>query len=290
MTGFKSVHPLVLFFFYGCVFSISLACSHPAVLLTSFFCSLFYDIFLRRKKALKFFFFFLFPLMILITALNVLFSHRGVTALFELKSGNFLTLESLVYGFAFSLRAVCAMLWLDCFNETTNEEMFVYLFARISPRLSLLLSMVLRFVPLLRSESEKIRQARLSLGFASKSEKLSKRFKNSLRESSILITRALENAAFTSDSMTARGYGTGRRTFYNPYKFSKRDGVLLALFASFVCLFLFAKSTLYAVYIPVITISKPNFLGIVTIVFFFAICLCGFAVDIGEEHLWRKSK
>jgi energy-coupling factor transport system permease protein len=52
----------------------------------------------------------------------------------------------------------------------------------------------------------------------------------------ILLTWSLEEAVQTADSMKARGYGSGKKTSYIPYRMEKRDwGWLMTL----LCLFFF---------------------------------------------------
>ncbi|MGN1418583.1 MAG: energy-coupling factor transporter transmembrane component T [Acutalibacteraceae bacterium] len=290
MTGFKDVHPIPSFIFFAVVFTVSLVCSHPVILLTSLLCALLYDIKLRGKKAAKYFFLFLLPMMILITGINGLFSHYGVTVLFVMKSGNNFTLEAVVYGLVFAVKAASVMLWLDCFNEILTGEKFIYLFGRISPRTALVLSMVLRFIPLLRDEGREIETARKGIGVDAQNGRLFKRLKNASGSLSILITRAMENAAFTSDSMAARGYGLHGRTSFNRFIFSKRDGVLTSLSAAFIVVFAFAYKKLSAVYNPAIDISKPDlFAGFVCLIFA-VFCLEGMIIDFREESLWKKSK
>ncbi|MGN0468843.1 MAG: energy-coupling factor transporter transmembrane component T [Acutalibacteraceae bacterium] len=290
MTGFKDVHPITSFIFFAVVFTVSLVCSHPIILFTSLFCALSYDIKLRGKKTIKYFFFFLLPMMILITGINGLFSHYGVTVLFVMKSGNNFTLEAVIYGLVFAVKAASVMLWLDCFNEIVTGEKFIYLFGRISPRAALILSMVLRFIPLLRTEGKEIETARKGIGVDAENGKLLKRLKNASGSLSILITRAIENAAFTSDSMAARGYGLHGRTSFNRFVFSKRDGVLTSLSIVFVVIFSCSFKKLSAVYNPAIDISKPDiFTGFLCLIFA-VFCLEGMIIDFREESLWKKSE
>ena len=52
--------------------------------------------------------------------------------------------------------------------------------------------------------------------------------------------RQLEGSVETAGSMSARGYGVGRRTTYRPYRLTRRDIVLLTVQVTLVVMILFA--------------------------------------------------
>lgn len=87
------------------------------------------------------------PLMLLTAVLNPLFNHRGLTILCWLPGGNPLTLEAIAYGIAAAGMLAAAISWFYCLNRVFTTDKFVWLFGRIIPFLSLLVSMTLRFVP-----------------------------------------------------------------------------------------------------------------------------------------------
>ena len=78
---------------------------------------------------------------------NPAFNHEGATILTYLPSGNPLTMESMFYGVAAAVMLASVVLWFSSYNEVMTSDKFVYLFGRIIPALSLVLSMALRFIP-----------------------------------------------------------------------------------------------------------------------------------------------
>ncbi len=288
--GFKALHPVSAFLFFVFSFLVTLCFSHPLIIVTSLLCALIYDIKLHGKKSAKSFFLFILPLIILITAFNFFISHYGVTTLYEFQSGNRLTLESLVYGLVFGLKASAVFLWLNCFNEIITADKFIFLFGRFSPRTALVISMILRFIPLLRSQSKEIETSRKGLGIDSKTGKLFERLSNSIHSISILITWILESAIDTSDSMSARGYGLKGRTSYNKYIFTFSDGLFSASAILIpACLFLF-RHNFYAVYNPVIEITPPSVFGFIVFAVFLIYSILPFVYDLWEERLWSTSR
>ena len=83
----------------------------------------------------------------------------------------------------------------------------MYLFGRVIPALSLVLSMTLRFVPLFRRQLEVVRQAQFCIGRDASCGSVWQRVRRAVTIFSIMVTWALENAIETADSMKSRGYG-----------------------------------------------------------------------------------
>ena len=92
------------------------------------------------------------PLLLMAAIVNPAFNHEGGTLLTYLPSGNPLTLESIVYGLAAATMLIAVIIWFSCYTEVMTSDKFVYLFGRIIPALSLVLSMTLRFVPKFKAQ------------------------------------------------------------------------------------------------------------------------------------------
>ncbi|MGN1230932.1 MAG: energy-coupling factor transporter transmembrane component T, partial [Anaerotignum sp.] len=143
--AFSGYHPLVNFLFFILVLGGTMVFMHPVSLCISLAGALRYSIYLNgwRRGSLLYL-----PMIVLATAiLNPAFNHEGVTILTYLPSGNPLTLESIAYGIAAGGMLAAVILWFSCYTEVMTSDKFIYLFGRIIPALSLLLSMTLRFVP-----------------------------------------------------------------------------------------------------------------------------------------------
>lgn len=288
--GFKGLHPVTSFTFFLFTFLLSIFSTSPYLLFLCFLCALLYDIKLRKKAALSYFFKFILPFILLITTFNGIFNHYGVTVLFVMKNGNSFTLEAIAYGLVSAIRLAAVLLWLDCFNEIVTSEKIIFLFSRFSPRTALTLSMVLRFIPLIRNQSKEIIKAEKGIGNGLNAVSLKGKLKTVTRRLSILVSWTLEKGIDTSFSMKARGYGLKKRTFYNDYMFLLKDGLfLLSVLFSAVISVLF-KERLIASYNPVISI--PPFDGITALicVLFLFVLLSPAIYDLKEEKLWSTSK
>lgn len=224
---FSSYYPLINMLYFVQVIVYSMLFQHPVCLCISFLCAYSYAVSLNGKKQIRFGLTFMLPMLILAALFNPAFSHRGVTILAYLPSGNPLTLESIVYGFAAALMMITVISWFSCYNAVMTSDKFVYLFGRIIPALSLVISMALRFVPRFQAQIKVIANAQRCIGRDVSRGGVLKRAKHGIKILSIMVTWALENAIETADSMKGRGYGLPGRTAFSIFRFDKRDRTAL---------------------------------------------------------------
>ena len=221
--SFSSYHPLVNFLFFAEVLGFSMFLLHPLCLGISLVCAVGYDIYLNGRKAVGFCIKGILPMMVITALLNPLFSHEGRTILTYLPSGNPLTLESILYGLAAAGMLAAVVLWFACFNAVITSDKFVYLFGRVIPALSLVLSMALRFVPRFMAQLKVVTRAQKCIGKDPSQGSLFHRIRCAGSILSVMLTWALENGIDTADSMKSRGYGLPGRTAFSVYRFDKRD-------------------------------------------------------------------
>lgn len=156
---------------------------------------------------------------------NPLVSHKGVTVLFVLNA-NPVTLEALLYGAAAGMMLLAVLYWFRGFTRVMTSEKLLHLFGGLSPRLALILSMALRYVPLFARQAAQVAQSQQAMG-KYREDTLIDRFRGGLRVFSVMVTWTLENGIITADSMTARGYGMGRRSRYTIFRWRRGDVLLL---------------------------------------------------------------
>ena len=274
--------------YFVVVIAFAMFFTHPACLVISFVCAFAYSIYLNGKKALKFNLVYMLPMLIITALLNPAFNHQGGTILTYLPSGNPLTLESIVYGVVAALMLITVISWFSCFNKVMTSDKFVYLFGRVIPALSLILSMSLRLVPRFQAQIKIISNAQKCVGRDVSNGSLLQRMKHGIKILSIMVTWALENAIETADSMKSRGYGLPGRTAFSIYRFQKRD--FYALIYIFVCgVYIFVGSLtggLYFRYFPTIkgVLTEPYTFTL--IIAYFALCIMPVIINIQEDRKW----
>ena len=291
MNEFAKYHPLINFIYFTAVIVFSMIFVHPICLVTSLLCSVMYSIILNGKKALKFIEMLL-PLMLISALINPAFNHEGVTVIAYLPSGNPLTLESILYGIVAASMVATVICWFSCFNKIMTSDKFIYLFGRIIPSLSLILSMTFRFVPKFKEQVQEVSNAQKSMGRDTSEGSGVARVKTSIRILSAVITWSLENAIDTSDSMKSRGYGLTGRTAYSNYVFDKRDVTALIYLAVTITYFLIGTllGKINYRYFPSMRGTDMSFYSTSIFISYIMICIMPIIIEIWEELKWRKLK
>lgn len=288
--AFSRCHPAVNFFFFAGSIGCAMFLTHPVFLGISLLAGAIYHGYLRKKGASKGGILWLFPTALLVALINPLFSHQGATILTYFKNGNPLTLESIVYGGIMGTLFASVILWFGCYNAVMTSDKFLALFGRVIPKLSLVLSMALRFVPKFRAQLNRITEGQRCIGRDQKSGNLLQRAKNGLRILSILITWALESGIETADSMRSRGYGLKGRSSFQLYRLDTRDRVLLGIMGglSVVAAAGFFLGAGKVRYYPSFAVKDVGAFGIVTIFAYAAFLLVPLGLDLWEDLQWRR--
>lgn len=292
MNEFKTYHPIVNFVYFLFVIGFSCVFMHPICLGTSFVCGFVYSVMLKGKKAVKTNLIYMIPMLLFAALINPAFNHEGITVIKYLPSGNPLTLESVVYGLAAAVMIVSVICWFSCYNEVMTSDKFVYLFGRIIPSLSLILSMTLRFVPKFSAQLKTVINAQRCMGRDISNGSVIQRAKHGLGILSIMTTWALENAIETADSMKSRGYGHPGRTAFSIFTFDKRDkkALLCIIILGIYTLVGNLMGKMYFRYFPSIKTNEFSLFGLSVFVAYFALCMCPIVIESWEARKWKAIK
>ena len=290
--SFSSYHPIVNFVYFALVLLFSMFFMHPVGLVISFVSSFIWSTYLGGKKAIKFNLLYMIPTLIVTALVNPAFNHEGITILSYLPSGNPLTLESITYGIAAATMLVTVICWFSCYNAIMTSDKFVYLFGRIIPALSLIFSMVLRFVPKFKAQIKIVSNSQKCLGRDVSNGSVFNRAKHGMHILSIMITWALENAIETADSMKSRGYGLPERTAFSIYKFDSRDKIAMWTIGGIGSFILLSglSGQLYWRYFPSMKGVNFSIWSVIVFVAYFCLCITPYVIDILEDRKWKLTK
>lgn len=289
MHEFKTFHPIVNFLYF--VFVIAFGCffMHPVCLCISLLCGFIYSVLLKGKKAIKTNLMYMLPTIVAMALMNPAFNHEGITILAYLPSGNPLTLEAVLYGLAAATMIVSIICWFSCYNEIMTSDKFIYLFGKILPSLSLIISMTLRFVPKFTAQLKVVKNAQKCMGRDVSTGSIAARVKHGLHILSVMTTWALENAIETADSMKARGYGLPGRTTFSVFTFDKRDRNTV-LYILIFGLYTFVGATLGGMsfqYFPMIRGNAISLFEISVFTSYLLLCCCPVLIEIREVRKWK---
>lgn len=290
--AFTGYHPIVIFIYFTLVIVCSMFLMHPICLLISLVCGFVYSVKLSGKKALKFNLLFLIPALLVSALMNPAFNHEGVTVLAYLPGGSPLTLESVAYGAAAAAMLVSVISWFSCYNVIMTSDKFICLFGRIIPSLSLILSMVLRFVPKFKAQIKVVSNARRCVGRDVSNGSVLQRARNGLAILSIMVTWSLENAIETADSMKSRGYGRRGRTAFSIFTFGSRDKKAMSAICAaglYTIIGAFCGG-LYYRYFPSMKGTDVTPYSVSVFAAYFILCIIPMMLELWEDKKWKATK
>lgn len=265
---------------------------NPVCLGISLTCGFTYSVMLKGKKAIKTNLIYMLPIIIITALINPLFNHEGMTIISYFSNGNPLTLESVIYGICAAVMIVSVICHFSCYTEIMTSDKFIYLFGRIIPSMSLIISMTLRFVPKFTKQFKVVCNAQKCMGRDISKGNIIKRAKNGLKIISIMTTWSLENAIETSDSMKSRGYGIPGRTAYSIFTFDKRDkkALICILLLSSYILFGYISGAMSSGFFPVF--KNPGFSAFDISVYlsYFILCMSPVIIELWEARRWNASR
>ncbi len=286
MRFFSEYNPIAVAIYYLAVVVIIMFCMNPILIFLSLLgaITLFTMQSVGSSKASHFAFFVLF----LITAIiNPLVSHNGVTVLLVMNNSP-ITLEAVLYGICAASMIIASIYWFRSFTIVMTDDKLLYVFGKLSPKLSLVLSMGLRYVPLFAAHAKKTRDAQKALGVYNEDNIIDKT-KSSVRVFSVMVTWALENGIITADSMSARGYGVTKRTHFSIFKFKKSDLILLvsSLLLFGLTLVSIGAGALDFEFYPSIKMAKTSALSIIGYLSYALLAFLPTFIDAKENIKWQ---
>ena len=224
--AFSGFHPLVNFIFFVAALGLTMFIQQPVYLLISLISGCAYLLYLQGKKGFLRQVGYLVPILVMMAIMNPMFNHEGVTILWYLPNDNPITLEAICFGLASAVMMGASIVWFNCCNTVFTSDKIIYLFGRVIPALSLMISMTLRFVPRFKNFLQSVLRTQQAMH---KPENTKEKLQQALAAFSATVSWAMEQSIVCADSMKSRGYGGLGRTAFSIYIFEKRDGIAIAL-------------------------------------------------------------
>lgn len=284
MKAFEDYHPFVIFIYFILVTLIAMFSMNPLIIILSLSGGI--ALCILRGRSGKGFYMFIIGIFMISALINPVFYHNGATVLFVVND-NPVTLEAVLYG-VFAAAALCALVcWFKTFSQMMTADRLLCVLG-IFPKLALLVSMSLRFVPLFTEQFGRVNRTQKSLGLY-KEDNLPDNIRGGARVFSVMCTWALENGIITADSMSARGYGCCRRTSYSIHTFRKSDGIMLAavLALSSVVLTALGTGALDFSYYPLFGELPGSAFTILSYAAYAALALLPSAIEAEESFKWK---
>lgn len=287
---FSTFHPIVNFGYFAAILIFSMVFMHPVFQCIALVSAVVYSIMLKGRGAVRFNLLYMLPLLLLTAVMNPAFNHEGVTILFYLRSGNPITLESILFGVAAACMFVTIIIWFSCYNAVMTSDKFIYIFGKIWPALSLIFSMALRFVPRYMTQIRIISNAQKCIGRDVTQGNMWRRARNGIAIVSIMTTWALENAIETADSMKSRGYGLPNRSSFSIFRFDSRDMTVSAAMLGCIGIVLIGaamgENTIR--FFPSVKMIELTPFSMVVYSSYLMLCLMPAIINMVEEIKWKR--
>lgn len=313
----ERLHPIVNFIYFAIVLGCSMVWMHPVCLVITFAAAFCYTGKLFGLQNARGGLLGMAGIMLVAAIMNPAFSHQGVTRLCYLPSGNALTLESICYGVTAAVMLGATLMWFRCVSEILTADKIVYLFGRPFPVVSMVLAMVLGFLPKMQRKLREIRYAqdiRETYRAAAMPENSTSIDGNSSERTehtatnrkgrmdkihhirlgveniSLLITWALQDAVDMAESMRGRGYGLPGRTAYTTFRFTKWDRTILFII---LLAFIYLVTGAYAggldwEYYPMLGGTGFGVYTISLYIVYGVLCFLPIAMELMEEKRYHK--
>ena len=286
--GFERCHPAVNLVYFAAVVAAMITFQHPVFLAVSFLCAFAYSIKRGGWKALMFNLCLL-PLIAAFALYYSSYTHFGMTVLQQNFVGNNMTLESLVYGIVLGISVAGGCIWFSCVYSVFTTDKVVYLFGKVSPRLSLFLAILLRMVPRIKKEAKRINMAQQGIGRGINQGSFFARLHNGIRIFSMLITWTIDSLTIASESMRSRGSSLRGRKAFSIYRFDNRDRAYVI--GMFLCLTLTMMAALLGqtdmVYDPKIIWTNVS---PILCTGYAVLCLMPLMLEIWTEYRFQKAR
>ena len=284
---FENYHPAALFLYFLSVLMAAMFITNPVIQCMALLGACLFCVMLHRDRGLLSDVGLYVSLFLLVSVSNPIFSHNGMTPLFFINN-NPVTLEAVVYGVFIAVMLVSVLLWCRAYSTVMTTDKFIYLFGRIIPKLSLTLSMTLRFIPMLRRRMRQVSDAQRAAGLYASGSYID-RVRGAMSVFSAIVSWSMENAIETSMSMKSRGYGLEGRTNYAPFRFYPADGVLLGVTVSLLAVTLAGVGTGQTAfnYYPSISSINDSYFALTVYVAFGALCLMPFLIELFGRIKWK---
>lgn len=289
--GFERCHPAVNLVYFATVIAGTIGFHHPVFLAISFLSACAYSIWRNRGKAVVFNLCML-PLAAAFAVYYSSYHHFGITVLQQNLIGNNMTMESQVYGFVLGISAAGICIWMSCVYSVFSSDKMVYLFGKVSPRLSLFLAILLRMVPRIKKEAKRINMAQQGIGKGIGQGNLWQRIKNGIRIFSMLITWIIDSLMTASDAMRSRGSSLRGRTAFSIYRFDNRDRAYVI--GMFFCITLTMMAVVLGMtdmtYDPRIIWKPVTPLTVFFYIGYSALCLMPLGLEKWTEYRFQKAR
>ncbi len=227
--------------------------------------------------------------------LNILLNNNGSTIIFTIYTGIpfftyiLITLETLLYSIITIFQLFLIMYMFALMNIIINPDDLMKCFIKLKMPyvMTLLMTLSLRFFPLLTKDLEEISDVQRSRGFELDKGNWITRINNKMVLLLPLLTNSLERSIQVSEALESRAFGISKKNvFFNEISFKKIDYfiIIINIFILFwMIVSAVMKFGLFDIYPTISILSFSVMDNIILSVFFFGNLLMILLIKLGDR-------
>ena len=145
-TAFDSLHPGIALAYFAVALGLAMAAPHPTLLAISFAIAIACGVWLQGGRAVAKSFSWQLPLLVVIVAVNPLFSSTGTTELFRIGT-QAVYAEGYANAATMALLFLCVLQWFANASMVLSSDKVMGALGSVLPTIGLMISMVMRLIP-----------------------------------------------------------------------------------------------------------------------------------------------
>ncbi len=227
------IHSFVAVAYISVIILLSLIFSHPVYLLGLFLAMGAIIIASGNMREWKPYLLLSLGLIVMIMLVNAVFVQAGATVLFSgprvpVLGTIKITLEAICFSGAMGIRLLVIISVFCFYTYAVHPDKVLKLLSKFSSKSVLAIILSTRLFPLLVRDVCRISEVQRCRGLRLNTGTRRQRLRNRLPMINILLLSSLERSMQMAESMQARGYGSGKRSYYFHDHWRPRDWLILA--------------------------------------------------------------
>jgi len=228
-----TLHPVTMLVFILSLFLLSLVFSHPAYLLGLFLAVGAVIIASDTAREWRSYMKLTLAMILLIVLINAVVGQAGSTPLVSggrvpLLRHLRVTVEGLAYGAGMGLRLLVVISVFCLYTYAVHPDKILSLLSRWMTRATLVITLATRLFPLMIGDFYRITEVQRCRGVKFEGGRWWERAGNLIPVASVLLLSSLERSLLLAESMHARGFGSGTRSYYHRELWRPRDWLVMA--------------------------------------------------------------
>lgn len=245
-SSWRAIHPFVVVTFLLFSFILAFMWENPLFLTVQLLALLIWLGAERKLAKAGFAFRFGLAMMLLFMLINPLFQSNGTHLLWRgpiipVIGRLDVSVEELMYSFMGVLRLSIILLLSCAYQWFVDHDRFLFFFARVTPRFVMTSVMAIRLFPFMQQEFKRIQEVMVCRGIRPKGRGIKEKINYLMLILKPLVYSGMEGSWITAETLYARGFGSGKRSFFRQQAMNQRERIALFLMLAMLLFGMFGK-------------------------------------------------